>query len=244
KIDTGMGRLGCDWRNAVSFTEHVARGRRLDLTGVYSHFATSDEPDQTFANEQLKRFCGVLDELWKRKIDVPLKHMANSGAILALPQSHFNMVRPGLMLYGYAPRRGMDDASPLRPVMSLVSKITLLKKVGKGTSISYGRRYHAPHDTRIATVPIGYADGYSRLLTNRASVLVRDKRHPVVGTVCMDHIMVDVGNEDEVGVGDDVVLLGSAGRETISAWDIAETLGTIPYEVLCWVSARVERVVG
>jgi alanine racemase len=242
KVDTGMGRLGVDYSIATLEIERIAKLKWIDLVGVYSHFATSEDPDQSFAKEQIGRFNKVLDGLKRLRIEAPLVHMANSGAILCLPDSHFSMVRPGIMLYGYAPRNGMQSKEPLKPVMTLVSNVSFMKTVEANTSISYGRKYYTKVKTKIASVPIGYGDGYSRLLTNRSHVLIHGKRYPCVGTICMDHLMVDVGNAHDVNVGDDVLLLGS--EEGISAWDIAETLGTIPYEVLCWVSARVPRVVG
>jgi alanine racemase len=242
-VDTGMGRLGYNWKSAADSIEQVARMKWLDIAAIYSHFATSEDPDQTFANEQLKRFHTVLDELNKRRIDIPLKHMANTGAIVSLPESHFDLVRPGFMMYGYTPRKGMDASNQLKPVMSIVARISMLKNVGKGTSISYGRKYFAPHDTSIATIPIGYGDGYSRMLTGKADVIIRGRRYPVAGAVSMDHIMVDVGPECEVEVGHDVTIMGSNGGESISVYDIAERLGTIPYEVVCMVADRVPRVV-
>ena len=240
-VDTGMGRLGHDWKGAADFVERVAMMKWLHPVAVYSHFATSEDPDQTFAREQLRRFHTVIEELDKRRIEIPMEHMANSGAIISLPESHFDLVRPGIMMVGYPPRRGMDD-SQLKPVMTLLAKVSLLKKVPQGMSISYGRRYSAPADTHIATVPIGYGDGYSRMLTGKAEVLIRGKRYPVVGAITMDHLMVDVGCDSEVEEGDDVVLMGTSGGESISLWDIADRLGTIPYEVLCMVADRVPRV--
>jgi alanine racemase len=168
--------------------------------------------------------------------------MANSGAVISLPDARFDMVRPGIMLYGYPPSRSMTQRHPVMPVMSLVSNISMLRKVGKGTSISYGRRFFAPGRTTIATVPIGYGDGYTRLLTNRASALIRGNLHPVVGTICMDHLMIDVGTDPECQTGDEVTFIGTDGTRSITAWDIAETLGTIPYEVTCHISERVPRV--
>ena len=242
-VDTGMGRLGCDWKGAADFVEQVMRMKWIHPVAVYSHFATSEDTDQSFAREQLRRFHTVLDELDRRKIEIPMKHMANSGGILSIPESYFDLVRPGIMMFGHTPRKGMDGAQ-LKPVMTILAKVSLLKKVEKGASISYGRLYHAPCDTYIATVPIGYGDGYSRMLTDKVEVLIRGKRYPVVGAITMDHLMVDVGTHHEVEEGDDVVLMGASGNESISLWDIAGRLGTIPYEVLCMVADRVPRVVA
>jgi alanine racemase len=241
KVDTGMGRLGVAYQRAAECIERVALLSSLNVLGVYSHFASSDDTDLTYARVQLERFKTVLAHLQTKRIEIPLKHFANSGAIIALPESHFRMVRPGIMLYGYAPRNGMTTNPPLQCVMSLVSKISFIKTVEAHTSISYNRRYFSNARTRIATVPIGYGDGYSRLLTNNAHVIITGKRFPVVGTICMDHIMVDVGNDANVSVGDDVILIGCEKSEKLTAWDIAEKLGTIPYEVTCNITQRVQR---
>lgn len=241
KVDTGMGRLGFPMSEAVESIEYVASLPWLDMVGVYSHFATSDETDLTYARVQLERFRNVLEQLEKLHINIPLKHIANSGGIISLPESYFNMVRPGIMLYGYAPREGMETNPALQPVMSLASKITFIKTVEPHTGISYNRKHFTKSKTRIATVPIGYGDGYSRSLTNKADVIIRGKRFCCVGTVCMDHIMVDLGMDTTVQTGDDVVLLGADGAENISGWEIAEKLGTIPYEVTCNISNRVQR---
>jgi len=242
KFDTGMGRLGPPFQEAASLIVETARLNWIDLVGVYSHFATSDEADQTYAHEQLNRFEDVLSALERAKIEVPLKHMANSGAIMTLPHSHFDMVRPGIMLYGFTPRKGMTVESRLKPVMSLRSCVSFMKTVKTGSSVSYGRRFIAGKETRIATVPIGYADGYARNLTNKSFVLIRGKRYPVVGTVCMDHLMVDVGFDANIQEGDPVTLIGRDGEESVSGWELSEHLGTIPYEITCMVSARVPRV--
>lgn len=241
KIDTGMGRIGFDWTTAAAEIESVARLPRLELTGVYSHFATAEEPDNSFARLQLERFNGIVDSLRRKGVEPPLRHMANSGAIVSMPDAHLDMVRPGIMLYGYMPARGMEERFPVRPVMSLVSAISHVKTVEKGTAISYGRRYVTAARTVIATVPVGYADGYSRRLTGRAQALVNGRRYPVVGTICMDHCMLDCGDNSACAPGDEVVFIGESGMESCSAWDVADALGTIPYEVTCQVSARVRR---
>ncbi len=241
KVDTGMGRLGFPYHDAVANIERVVNVGSVDVVGVYSHFATSDDPDLTYARVQLERFKTVLAQLQTKRIEIPLKHFANSGAIVSLPESHFTMVRPGIMLYGYTPRSGMAVSPPLQPVMSLVSKVSHIKPVEAHTSVSYSRRYFTPAKTRIATVPIGYGDGYSRALTNRTDVIIKGKRYPCVGTVCMDHIMVDIGTSNAIEIGDNVTLIGTDGAEGITAWDIAEKLGTIPYEVTCNISQRVQR---
>jgi alanine racemase len=243
KVDTGMSRLGFDYAVAAEEIEQVARLQGVELVGVYSHFATAEEPDQCFAREQLKRFNAVLEELERRRVPIPIRHMANSAAIITMPEAHFDLVRPGIMLYGYGPAKQMAADAGLKPVMSLFSRVMFLKKVRPGTGISYGLRFVTEKETWIATVPVGYGDGYSRMLSNKAEVIIREKRYPVVGTICMDHCMIDVGMDSDVRVGDEVTLLGGTGDHWISAWELAEKLGTIPYEVTCMVSARVPRTV-
>jgi len=242
KVDTGMRRLGFEIKDAASAILDIVRAPSLELVGLCSHFATAEDNDQSFAREQLSGFNEVVHQVERQGIEIPLKHMANSAAIAMLPDSHFSIVRPGIMLYGYMPRKDLSTSDKLRPVMSLKSRISQLKEVDRGTSISYGRRFFTGARTRIATVPIGYADGYSRALTNRSSVLIHGKRFPVVGTVCMDHLMVDIGLEKTIKEGDDVTLIGRDGTEAISCWEIADLVGTIPYEVTCMISARVPRV--
>jgi alanine racemase len=241
KVDTGMARLGLSAKAAAEEIETIARLPWIDLVGVYSHFATSEDPDQTFARQQLGLFSAILDDLHRRRVPLRLRHMANSGAIFELPESHFDMVRPGIMLYGYAPGPGMKQGALLAPVMSLISQVAFVKRVGPNTSISYGRRYFTSRETRIATVPVGYGDGYSRLLTGKAEVLIRGKRFPVAGTVCMDHIMVDLGSGNEIQEGDLVTLIGRNGGDTIWCWELAGKIGTIPYEITCLVTSRVPR---
>ncbi len=242
KVDTGMGRLGFPIAGAREAVERISRMEGVDIVGLYSHFATSEDPDRSFASRQLEQFQELVRSLEAVGIDVPLKHMANSGAIIALPGAHLDMVRPGIMLYGYPPGRDMDQRYPLRPVLSLLSQVAFLKKVDPGVSISYGRRYTTSRRTTVATIPVGYADGFPRLLTGRADALVRGRRYPVVGTVCMDAVMLDLGPDAEIVEGDPVTLIGSDGAERIDAWDIAARIGTIPYEVTCLIPKRVPRV--
>jgi alanine racemase len=240
KIDTGMGRVGVNYKNAVEFVKKVFyEFKNLHIEGIYTHFATSDERDKSFAYLQFERFIEVVKEIESSGIKIPLKHCANSGAILDMPETYLDMVRPGVMLYGYYPSLEVLNKIELKPVMTLKSKISFLKEVEPGTSISYGRRFISKEKTKIATIPIGYADGYSRALTNLGKVEINNKIFPVVGTVTMDQIMVDVGLDTEVKVGDDVILFGS---KNLTAWDVAGWLGTIPYEICCKVSSRVPRV--
>ena len=243
KIDTGMTRLGVCAEHALPFIDKASRLKHLDVVGIYSHFATSDERDKSFAYQQLERFSSVLNHLDTLNVTIPFIHIANSGAILDMPESYFSLVRAGIMMYGIFPSQETSESIPLQAVLSLKSKIGFIKEVPAETSIGYNRKYFTSKKTQIATVPVGYADGYSRRLTNRTEVLIGGKRHPVVGSICMDHIMVDVGLDLPVHVGDDVVLMGRDGQETISVWKIADALGTNPYEVFTSITARVPRVV-
>jgi alanine racemase len=242
KVDTGMGRVGVAWQEAAEFVQRIQELKHIEIVGIYTHFATSDEKDKTFAETQLSRFRQVLKSLKENHIQIPLVHAANSGAILDLPNSYFNMVRPGVSMYGYYPSSETTESLTLKPSMSIKSRVISIKDVERGTPVSYGRTFLANNKTKIATVPVGYGDGYNRLLSNRAEVLIRGQRYPVVGRVCMDQIMVEVGRESAVQVGDEVVLLGCQGNEEITIYEICEKLNTIPYEVTCWVSGRVPRV--
>jgi alanine racemase len=241
KVDTGMGRLGRASEAAVSLVVRAARSPLLHLAGVYSHFATSEDPDTRFAELQLRRFSELLLAVGREGVTVPLRHMANSGAIMTMPGAHLDLVRPGIMLYGYPPGHAMVERYPVRPVLSLVTRAAFVKTVGANTSISYGRKYFTGRTTTIVTVPAGYADGYSRLLTGKAETLIRGRRYPVVGTICMDQMMIDVGPDDRVEVGDEVVLIGRSGSDEITAWDLAAATGTIPYETTCLLTGRVTR---
>lgn len=240
KIDTGMGRIGIAPEYAVEFVRRIIQMPHIEVRGIWTHFATSDERDLSFAREQLHTFRSIVTRLELEGIHIPLVHCANSGAIMQMPESYFDMVRPGIMMYGYAPSPETRQTVKLSPALSLKAKIGFVKVVEKGTSISYNRRYVTTKKTCIASVTIGYADGYSRKLTNNSVALIKRKKFPVVGTVCMDQIMIDVGNA-RVEIGDEVVLIGKSGSKQITAWDIASAIGTIPYEVTCAVSQRVPR---
>jgi len=243
KIDTGMGRLGLtDPREAIIFLERVSALPGIILEGIYTHFATADERDKSFALQQLRFFKTILAACRGKKIQIPLKHVANSAAALELPESHLDMVRIGISLYGYYPSKETKRVIELLPVMSLKSRVIYLKKVAAGTPISYGRMYFAPQETTIATVPLGYGDGYNRLFSNRGFMLVRGQKAPIAGRICMDHTMLDVGKIPSVEVGDEVVAFGRQGRQEINVDDAAQQLGTISYEVLCNIGGRVPRV--
>jgi alanine racemase len=214
----------------------------ITVQGLMTHFADADLRDKRFASEQMDRFESVLKKLDSRGIAIPLRHAANSAAVLDYRRALFTMVRPGLMLYGYNPLEGEGSGADLRPVLSLVTRIVFLKRVPAGVPISYGRTFVTKRESVIATIPIGYADGYNRGLSNRGEAIVRGIRVPVAGRVCMDMTMLDVTDVPGVSEGDGVVLIGSQGNERITADDIAVQTGTISYEVLCGISSRVPRV--
>jgi alanine racemase len=240
KIDTGMNRIGVKPKELESFLAALASLRRIEIKGVYTHFATAEDKDKTFALQQFEQFQEILQTLRHHGIEPELTHCANSAAILDLPQTYCTMVRPGLSMYGYYPSRESMRSVPLRPAMSIMTSVSLVKSIDAGESVSYGRRFIANKRTKIATLPVGYGDGYSRLLTGKSVVLIHGMRFPVVGTICMDMMMVNVGDVD-VAVGDKAVLLGKENGQEITGWDLAERIGTIPYELLCGFSARIPR---
>ncbi len=246
KIDTGMGRLGIAAAEAAEFFAALSSLAHLDVEGLISHFAVADElNDQgdAFTTHQEELFLHALAAARAAGFSPQYVHIANSAALFSRSIPECNMVRPGIALYGGLPSGDFSGRLQLAPVMSLKSRIAMLKTVAPGTSISYGRRFVADEPTLIASVPVGYADGYPRALTNRGEVLVRGQRARVAGTVCMDWIMLDVSHIPDVTVGDEVVLMGSdsAGNQ-ISAEELAERAGTIPYEIFCGISKRVPRV--
>jgi alanine racemase len=242
KIDTGMGRIGVDWKEVDSFAEELAdlvtRGG-LEIIGAFSHLATAD-CDLEFAREQEARFRVALKALASKGIEPPLPHLENSAALVAMPEARFGMVRPGIFVYGYEPSPWRKIG--LEPVMRLVSKISFVKGLRAGEGVSYGRTWKAPADTTIATVPIGYGDGYSRALSNKASMWTGGGAHPVRGRVCMDQTMLDLGPDSSSREGDDVIVFGVKGNGGIPGESLCEILGTIPYELTCAVGGRVPRV--
>ncbi len=243
KIDTGMGRVGCRPEEAEAVAEAIVHALPLELTGVCTHFASSDGPGPVTVAEQLTRFEVALGALKARGWTPRFIHAANSGGVTAWPSSHFNLVRPGIVLYGYPPPGGNEA---FVPVMELVSRVGYVKTVPAGTTLSYGSRYTTDKTTDVATIPIGYADGYRRSFTNRAPVWIGDRLFRVSGTVCMDQFLVDLGPDSGVRSGDPVILFGppDAGRsvQPPTASDLAALADTIGYELLCGISARVPRI--
>ena len=256
KVDSGMGRLGLLLQNfnshhsdpmihtaAVDETLAIAGLNGLELEGIFTHFATADSVDKRYAEYQLDLFLNYLNRVRKAGLNPAVKHAANSAALIDMPQSHLDMVRPGIAIYGLYPS---DDVNKkrlsLRLAMTLRTKVIQLKKVPAGFNISYGITYKTPKPTTIATVPVGYADGLNRLLSSRGQMLVHGERVPIVGRICMDLTMLDVGNIENVQVGDEAVIFGKQGNESLTVDEMAKSLNTISYEIVSTVTARVPRI--
>lgn len=234
KVDTGMRRVGVRVESAEELIRFIKEQRLLDLVGIYSHFATAEEPEDPTAKAQLEQFLQL-----KEKVKMPcLWHMANSGGVVFYPESHLDMVRPGLLVYGYWPNE--QRVEEVAPILTLKAKVSYFKVVPKGAGISYGHRYRTREVSRVATVPIGYGDGFRRAFSKGGSVLIRGKRYPIAGSICMDQFMVDLGS-GEAYVGDEVVLIGKQGKEEISLWDLVRISDSIPHEVLTLFNERIPR---
>lgn len=251
KIDTGMGRLGItsDGLPAICKDKTLKQLKEINqlpgikIEGVYTHFACADHKNKTSAIQQLNLFNNILSDLEKEGISYKYSHAANSAATIEMPEAHYDMVRPGISIYGLWPSDEINRALiDLKPVMSVKSKIIQLKDVDQGFTVSYGNTYVTSKPTKIATIPIGYADGYNRLLSSKGSMLVNGKRAPVIGRVCMDLTMIDVGHIPDVSIGDEVVVLGKQGDEEITADEIAKIVGTINYEIVSCFMPRVKRI--
>jgi len=241
KHDSGMGRLGNpDPTEVLALARACAEDPHLQLAGVWTHFATADEPDSGFFDEQLDRFAAVAGAV-KAEFPAAIAHAANSAAVFRDPRSHFDMARCGVAVYGLDPCQGDPAERGLAPALSLRSYVADVKRFAAGDSAGYGRTWRAPADTWVGVLPLGYGDGVRRGLSNNAEVLVRGRRYPLVGTVSMDNVTIDLGPETEVEPGEEAVLIGSQGEETILAEEVAARLGTINYEVTCGISARVPR---
>ncbi len=239
KIDTGMHRQGISPDQAGSFARFLADLDGLEIEGTYSHFTEADNPETGFSAIQLARFQGALEAIRAEGLDPGIRHMANSAALLRIPESRLDMVRPGVLLYGLSPEADHRIPQGLKPVMEFCASIVSIRDIGIGEGVSYSRVFIASRPTRIALLQIGYADGYSRHLSNKAAVLVRGKRAQVAGRVCMDQIMVDVTDIPEATVGDEATLFG---LPELPAGELAELMGTIDYEVSCGISKRVPRI--
>lgn len=243
-VDTGMGRIGfLPTEQGLDEIEALSKLPNVDIEAIFTHFATADEADKSYTLEQIEKFNWFCDTLEKRGVNVGKKHIANSAAIIDMPNAYFDGVRPGILLYGYYPSYEVNrEKLDLKRVLTLKANISYVKTLPKGEYISYGRRFHTERESIIATIPIGYADGYSRQMLNKAKVIINGKLAPVVGSICMDQCMVDVTDIGQVKEGDEVILLGEENGVKFDAEDMAEIIGTISYEVICMISKRVPRV--
>ena len=241
KIDTGMERIGVHYYSAHTIQETALRCSNVIVEGIFSHFANADARDLTHARLQLERFDQVLQFYETRSLPMPIRHMANSAAILQLPESHFDMVRPGILLYGVYPFADAPRSVLVHPALSWKSRVVYFKVVQPGHPVSYGSTWQADHPVRIITLPVGYGDGYFRSLSNRTRVIIRGRKYPQVGRVCMDQMMVNI-EADSAFNGDEVTLIGESNSEAVTAQDLADWAGTIPYEILTNINTRVPRV--
>lgn len=247
KIDSGMGRLGLPPADAPAFIEEVHRTAQAELEGMFTHFAKADEEDKSYTLMQYRRFMSVAETLRDKEIQIPIIHTGNSATAIDTPFLSSNMVRVGISLYGFYPSTEVNhERVALHPVMTLKTQAVYIKTLPPGYGISYGTRYFTDSEEVIATLPVGYADGYSRMLTGKAEVLIRGRRAPVVGTICMDQCMVTLksfaGEAEQIQAGEEVVLIGRQGNASITADELALHLGTINYEVICMLAHRVPRV--
>lgn len=242
-LDTGMGRIGfIPNEESLNEVERISHLPNIIIEGMFTHFSTADEKDKEFTKRQLSIFNKFYDDLKSRGVKIKKRHTANSAAITDLPESHFEAVRPGIILYGYYPSDNVQKVKiNLKRVLTLKTNIVLIKKVPKGYPISYGRRFYTERESTIATLPVGYADGYTRLLFNKGKVIINGKYAKVVGSICMDQCMVDITDIPEARVGDEVILLGEQ-KVKYDADDMAADIGTISYEILTMISKRVPRV--
>lgn len=243
-VDTGMGRIGFQTNeNSIEEIYNINKLSNIEIQSLFSHFSTSDEKDKTYSHKQFEKYKTFYKELMKRNVRINTKDIANSAAIMELPDTYCDAVRPGIIIYGYYPSDDIDkNQLSIKPVMSLKAKVAYVKTLDAGKYVSYGRKFKSKRKSIIATLPIGYADGYTRMLSGNAKVIVNGKFAPVVGTICMDQCMIDVTDAGEVNVGDEIILMGEKNGLKFDAEDVAKIIGTISYEVLCSISRRVPRV--
>jgi alanine racemase len=241
KIDTGMERIGVHYYSAQTIQETALACANVEVEGIFSHFANADSLDLTHARLQLERFQEVLRFYEKRSLPIPIRHMANSAAILNLPESHFDMVRPGIMLYGVYPSSIKDLRINVKPALAWKSRVVYFKVVKPGHPVSYGSSWESDHPVRVVTLPVGYGDGYFRSLSNKTQVIIRGKKYSQVGSICMDQMMINIEGDSAFN-GDEVTLIGESGGESISADDLADRAGTISYEILTNINTRVPRI--
>lgn len=243
-IDTGMGRIGfLPSEESIEEIYKISKLANIEIEGLFSHFCTADEADKSYSNMQFEKYNWFYEKLISKNIKINMRDMANSAAIMELPETHYDGTRPGIILYGYYPSKEVDkNQLSIKPVMTWKANVVHVKTLDKGEYIGYGRKFRTERKSIIATLPIGYADGYTRMMSGKAKVIINGKFAPVVGNICMDQCMIDVTDVGDVKPGDEVILMGSDGNLKFNADDMADILGTINYEVICMVSKRVPRV--
>lgn len=243
-LDTGMGRIGFLINdNSLNEILKISSLKGLEVVGIFTHFATADESDKNYSNKQYKKFTDFNEKLVSKGVNIPLKHVSNSGAIIDMPNTYLDGVRAGIVLYGYYPSEDvLKQNLDLKKAISIKTQVAHVKILDKNEYVSYGRKFKTERKSIIATLPIGYADGYSRALTGKAKVIINGKFAPVVGTICMDQCMIDVTDIGDVHVGDEVIVLGKDKDLKFDADDMAKAMGTINYEVLCMIKQRIPRV--
>ncbi len=243
-VDTGMGRIGFfPSEESADEIKKISMLENLEIAGLFSHFATADEADKEYSRSQIEKYNALYDMLKKRGVDIKLRHICNSAGTTELPECLMDMVRMGIIMYGLYPSDEVDKSRiSLKGAMSIKSSVVYIKTIKSGESVSYGRRFIAKRDTVVATIPVGYADGYPRQVSNKSRVLINGEYAPVIGNVCMDQMMVDVTDIKNVSVGDDVILVGRQGNNEVTFEEIAALAGTINYEIICGIGKRVPRI--
>lgn len=244
KIDTGMSRLGMQAdESGLQTAEAILKMEGITIKGMFTHFSKADEADKTFANLQIERFNRFTEELEKRTgVHIALRHMGASAGVMDMPEGHYNMIRPGIMLYGYQPSDEMHHVADLKPALTWKARLGRVVKLPAGRRIGYNGTYELKRDTLVATIPVGYADGYNRLLGNRGYVICQGKKLPIIGKICMDYFMVDATELPDLKAGDEVILLGEEQGVSITVPEMAKMLNTIEHEITCDISLRVPRI--
>lgn len=241
KIDTGMERIGVHYYNAKKFLEAAIKSKNVVIEGIYSHFANSEKSDLSYTKLQLERFQEVIYYAEKLPIERPTYHISNSGAILQMPEANLDLVRPGIMLYGVYPSAEVKKTIDVKPALTWKSIVVYFKVIKPNHPVGYGSAWQTDHNIRAVTVPVGYGDGYMRSMSHKAKVIIRGKRYPVIGTISMDQIVVNIENDSAYN-GDEVILIGNDGQNKITVEELAEWAGTIPYEILTNINTRVPRI--
>jgi alanine racemase len=236
-----MERIGVHYYNAEKYLEAAYNCKNILVEGIYSHFATAESNDLSYTKLQLERFNEILEFFRKRSIDLPLRHISNSGAILQLPEANLDLVRPGIMLFGVYPSASIKKTVEVKPALSWKSLVVYFKVIKAGNAVGYGLTYKPDHNIHAVTIPVGYGDGYFRSLSNKAKVIINGKKYPVIGNISMDQIVVNIENDSGYN-GDEVILLGDDGKNSVTAEDLASWAGTIPYEILTNINTRVPRI--